>query len=143
MIWISRNTPHPIGARHNAEEMIKQLQNHFRILDGWQIRYVRSMKYSAQTTIIPDKKKATIYHWHGKNQPSDYLLHEVIHCAIRELLTRMNRKRIVGPIREAEEILVEDLCSLIVDITGRWRKPGTKQDGDIVEEQGGESGPLR
>ena len=93
---------------------IRELQNKFRLLAKWKINYVKQskyfVKYSGSATILPSKKKATIYAW--RDAPDDYILHEIVHCAIRELLTRMNGKKIAGKIREAEEILVQDLCSI-------------------------------
>ena len=94
-----------------TKKEISLLQKKIRILKGWKISYIKDPKYLGQATIIPQKRKASIYKW--KDAPSDYILHEFLHCAIRELLTRMNGKKIAGKIREAEETFVQDLCSLI------------------------------
>ena len=96
-----------------TKKEISSLQKKIRILKGWEISIINQPKYSGTATILPSKRKATIYKWQGAQEPKEYLLHELLHCAIRELLTRMNNKKITGKIREAEEILVEDLCQLI------------------------------
>lgn len=92
---------------------IPLLQKKIRILEGWKITRTKDLKYFGQATILPSKRRAVIYRWGDAKEPRDYLLHELLHCAIRELLTRMNGKKIAGKIREAEETFVQDLCSLI------------------------------
>ena len=95
-----------------SRKEINSLQKKLRLLKGWKIHYIKDPKYSGSATILPSKRKGCIYEW--KDGPDNYILHEMIHCAIRELLKRMNGKKIAGKIREAEETLVQDLCSLVI-----------------------------
>ena len=92
---------------------ISSLQKKIRILKGWKIICIKDRKYSGQATILPSKRRAVIYKWDDSKEPKDYLLHEILHCAIRELLKQMNNKKIAGKIRETEEVFVIDLCQLI------------------------------
>lgn len=90
------------------------LKKQFRLLKKWKIYYIKDPKYYGQASIFPNKKIAYIYSYPPEIEtPSDYILHEIIHCSIRELLHRMNGKKIIGKIREAEESFVIDLCELI------------------------------
>jgi len=109
-------SPRPAGYQTETQmtkREISSLQKKIRILKDWKIICIKDQKYSGQATILPSKRKAVIYKWGDSKEPKDYLLHELLHCAIRELLTRMNGKKIAGKIREAEETFVQDLCLLI------------------------------
>ena len=83
----------------------------FRILKDWKITYSKSNRYFGQASVNTEKKRATIYPWEKKSkEPSDYKVHELLHCSIRALLKmRRNTKEI----RIAEEELIQDICLII------------------------------
>ena len=86
----------------------------FRILKDWEIKQSRSKKYLAQSSAFPDTKTATIYQWgdmYREKQPCDYIFHEVLHIAFRALEHMDKRKP--KEKRQAEEELVQDICSFI------------------------------
>ena len=90
---------------------LHQLVRHFRILRGWDIRWARRA-YRGQVTIHPKRNSAAVHPWGAaSNEPDDFRVHEVLHCAMRALL-RMDRRK-VKELRQAEEELVQDICAML------------------------------
>lgn len=58
--------------------------------------------------IHSEKRMAWVYPYLKIPEPPDFMLHEVLHCALREL-ERMDRRK-PKDIRAAEEQLVRDIC---------------------------------
>jgi hypothetical protein len=85
-------------------------KHNFRGLKNWNIRVVKSKKFSGFVSISPNKNFAIIYDMVPR--PPDFLLHEYLHCAIRSLL-RIDRRKIKD-LRNIEEELVQDICALFM-----------------------------
>jgi hypothetical protein len=80
---------------------IEDLRSKFRNFSGWTIEYDTTAEYKSQSCICVEQKRATIY----EGEPccgEDYLLHEMLHIAF-----------LASQGREAEEIFVQDLCSIL------------------------------
>jgi hypothetical protein len=96
---------------------IKRIVKRFTILRGWRIGYDPKHAYKRGVTVWPKSKRAVIYAWGGTRifpkPPEDYVLHEVLHCALRAFGRLDNRKP--KEKRHAEEELVRNLCSIIMD----------------------------
>lgn len=98
------------------QRKIDKIKNRFRILKQWKIRYVSATE-TAQAIVafsFNHKKTAIIYGFGKRKVPKDYHLHEVLHCAIKELLDMDKRKP--KDLREAEELLVQDICKMVYPI---------------------------
>ena len=93
------NKNHPLK---RLEALVKR----FRLLDGWTIEYDERSEYKGQCAVNEENKRATIYAWGKGPEAPDYLLHELLHCAIRSL-------RVAKDKRAAEETLVQDICKLV------------------------------
>lgn len=92
--------------------MIRKYKNAFRVLKKWNIRSCAATKdCRAMVSIHPKKRSAVVYGYGRRNAPKDYYLHEVLHCAIREV-TRTDKRRVKEQ-RDAEEKLVQDICKLV------------------------------
>lgn len=90
------------------KELIR-LKNSFGLLRNWRIRLVKHKKYAAEVSFDEEHRKAVIYAWPSNTeQPKDFLLHEILHLALRELDCRNK----AGTGYEAEEQLVQDICKL-------------------------------
>jgi len=89
---------------------LKRTVSRFRVLSDWEIekRFDKRMDgspYTGDCAYSAEKRVAGIYPWHvGQKEPSDYLLHEVLHIAF--VAARGSRER--------EEMLVQDLCKMIL-----------------------------
>lgn len=95
-----------------TQRKINAAKRHFRILRDWDIRPSRSIRIGGQCSINPHERRAVVYPWNGNTpEPRDYVLHEILHCALRAL-TRMDRRR-PKDVFLAEEELVQDLCALM------------------------------
>ena len=89
-----------------------KISKKFRILNKWQFRYIHDKTISGQIVINTKKKMGFLYKWHDNTPtPKKYILHEVLHCVLRALLTMDKRKS--KELRETEEQLVQDICKLI------------------------------
>ena len=96
---------------------LEGIQKKFHVLDDWVITKSADIRmdgtpYSGECTFDVSRKTAAIAPWHlDRPEPADYLLHEVLHIAIKA----------ASEIREKEELLVQDLCSYF-DYQRRHRK---------------------
>jgi hypothetical protein len=86
-------------------------QSKFRILKDWTIVKQKDDEYTGQVHCDWKARKAVICPWGSGEEADDYELHEILHICMGEIM--YNRK----PRREAEELFVQDLCTLI-DIKG-------------------------
>lgn len=90
---------------------IKALQRKFKALHNWNIRYRRASKdMRAIVCIHPKKRDAVIYGYGAKTVPQDFVFHELMHCAIREVIRMDKRKK--KQQREAEEELIRNICKI-------------------------------
>lgn len=100
-----------VGTRVNR---VKPIQDKLRVLMAWAIEEVVALgEFTAQSSCNLHAKTGVIYPW-GKNkgeEPEDYILHELLHFAIKEVNVAKEHSYRKG--REAEEMLVQDLCALI------------------------------
>lgn len=107
-----------ISNTKEIQEQINSIKNKFRLLDEWKISFLPATDLD-QAIVIFDKENprlATIYGFCNREEvkvPEDYYMHEVLHCAVREL-TRIDRRK-NHLLREAEEALVQDLCKVIYE----------------------------
>ena len=90
--------------------MIEYWQSKFRILDEWTIVAQKDGEYTGQVHLNASDKKAIICPWGVGKEADDYILHELLHICMSEIL--YNRKPYREQ-REAEELFVQDLCNLI------------------------------
>jgi hypothetical protein len=92
---------------------VNNIKDKFRILKKWKIFFSPATK--DQRAIIAyssNHKKTAIIYGFGQNEvPEDYYLHEVLHCAFKELLSMDKRKP--KELSEVEELLVQDICNII------------------------------
>jgi hypothetical protein len=96
-----------------SKKKLNALKSQLRILQDWKITYQCASKYGAQCSIHPRNKRSIIYGWGTKTkEPKDFLIHELLHSALRAL-TRMDKRKI-KELRMAEEELVQDICRLIL-----------------------------
>jgi hypothetical protein len=90
-------------------QRIREIQEQFTVLAGWDIRYDDRDKYKGLAPSCPFPQVANIRAWapvvEGADvaEPEEYLLNAMLHIAIRA----------VGDDREQEELLVQDLCRLL------------------------------
>ena len=91
------------------KKQVKYWRARFKVLDNWKIEINEDSKYKGQSVFNKDKKEATIYGWPGgKDVPSDYALHELLHVAF--VAVGCSRKKID---REDQEDLIRDICKLL------------------------------
>lgn len=91
------------------------LVRRFRILRGWRVRWDKSGTMYGQAAVFPKKRQAWIFPWGEKSdEPQDFLLHEVLHCAIGALTTMDRRKP--KELKQAEEYLIRDICGVFLDV---------------------------
>ena len=84
-------------------DKIADLQSKFRLLNDWEICMEGYPEHSGHCIVNLERKKAIIEIWHGDiEEPDDYILHELLHIAIRAVQNRNN-----------EEVLVQDICKII------------------------------
>ncbi len=91
----------------------------FRILRDWNIKEgVEDGGYRGQCCVNVKDKSADIYKWEEESEePSDYLVHEYLHIALRALIDMDRRKP--KELRQAEEELVRDICEIIENAKGK------------------------
>jgi hypothetical protein len=82
----------------------------FRILDKWNIRLLDDDAYTGMCGFNIKTKAADIYPWGDNKEAEDYILHELLHICMAELRSLKSYKKK----REAEELFVQDLCSIII-----------------------------
>ena len=96
-----------------SQQQVNEIKAKFRILKDWNIVSHEDGKYYDECTVLPEKKKAFIKPWHDDNPPIDYLLHEILHCAIRQLLEIKEKTRAYDlKLHKAEEELIQDICHI-------------------------------
>jgi len=95
------------------QNKIDKIKSHFRLLKKWKIWYAPATENEqAIVAYSSNHKRTAIIYGFGKPKiPKDYYLHEVLHCALKELLDIDRRKP--KELREAEELLVQDICKII------------------------------
>jgi len=85
---------------------LEEMKKKFCILDDWTITMgsdqgLDETPYTGQCNINLSKHIAIIYPWHTNElEPSDYILHEILHIAIQALLLDYDYR----------ELFVQDLC---------------------------------
>lgn len=90
-----------------SKALVKELKKRFRILDGWTItmgsdKRLDGTPYTEECTVDMNQHTAVIYPWLiNEQEPSDYLLHEILHIALR----------VASIDREREELFTQDLCT--------------------------------
>lgn len=88
-------------------DRLEEIKKKFHILDDWKItigsdRSLNGTPYTGQCNINLDKHMAIVYPWHTNElEPSDYILHEILHIAIQAVLVDY----------EYRELFVQDLCT--------------------------------
>lgn len=98
------------------DNRLQSVVQSFRILNNWKIQWDNSGKFYSQSTIFPRYRKAWIYPWDPEltePEPKDFILHEVLHCALRALVS-MDKRR-PKEIIQAEELLVQDICNICIN----------------------------
>ena len=95
------------------QNKIDKIKSHFRLLKKWKIWYASATEnhHSIVAYSCNHKRTAIIYGFGKPEIPKDYYLHEVLHCAFKELLSMDKRKP--KELREAEELLVQDICEIV------------------------------
>ena len=91
---------------------ISRMKKHFRCLNWWKISYKRASKEGRASICSPLAGRAILYGYGRKRIPKDFYLHEILHCAIRDLLSLDKRYR--KQMFKAEEQLVQDICKVKV-----------------------------
>lgn len=92
---------------------LKKLVRHFRVLKGWDVRYVDD-PYNHGCSW--GGRRSNVFYigtWDRATgpKPKDYLLHEVLHGALISIV-KMD-KRSPKEQQAAMELLVQDICSLV------------------------------
>ena len=92
---------------------LRRLVRHFRVLRGWTVRMVNDPDNHGASWGGRMSNRFSIGTWDRKAgpQPPDYILHEVLHAAVISVVKMDKRKP--KQQRQAEELLVQDLCTLI------------------------------
>jgi len=106
---------------------IKYWQSKFRVLEDWTIEYIEKQEsfrvlkdlsiepiiYTGQVHLNGQDKEACICPWSTdeEEEPEDYILHELLHICMLEIENKETYKEQ----REAEELFVRDLCTVIYD----------------------------
>jgi len=86
-------------------KQLKALVHCFRTLRGWKVRYDDFGLYEDQSHSNAQRKLGVVYRSSKQPLPQDYLLHEVLHFALREVRVGTQREQ-----RAKQEQLVRDLC---------------------------------
>lgn len=97
---------------------LRRLVRHFRVLRGWTVRMVDDPNNHGCSWGGRMSNRFSIGTWDSKAgpQPPDYVLHEVLHAAVISVV-RMDKRKPKEQ-RQAEELLVQDLCRLIIPNAG-------------------------
>jgi hypothetical protein len=89
---------------------LHRLVRRFAILRGWTIvGHSCPAQIAGYTTVLPHDPSAVVWLW-GGTPPPDFLLHEVLHCALRAF-SRLDKRK-PKELRQAEEQLVRDICAV-------------------------------
>ena len=97
----------------SAINKIYKMKSYFRLLKKWKIRYAPATENEQAIVAFNCNRKRTaiIYGFGEPEIPEDYYLHEVLHCAFKELTSIDRRKP--KELREAEELLIQDICKIV------------------------------
>lgn len=102
---------------------LKTVVSRFRCLRDWDVRW-HGGGLRNRVAINHRRHIARVGRWSGDSpEPWDYRLHEILHCALRSLIT-MDRRR-PKDLHAVEEELVRDICavaSALADENRRLRK---------------------
>jgi len=92
---------------------LRRLVRHFRVLRGWTVRVVDDPDNHGTSWGGRMSNRFSIGTWDPKTgpEPAEYLLHEVLHAAVIAVV-KMD-KRSPKEQRQAEELLVQDICGLV------------------------------
>jgi hypothetical protein len=87
----------------SKQRQIDILRKRFRILKNRRINYSRPYEY-CNKCVVHWRNSSTIYGY-GRKEPKDFLMHEVLHCAVEQLIKHKSKKN--------QEEFVQDLCKII------------------------------
>jgi hypothetical protein len=92
---------------------LRRLVRHFRVLDGWTVRLVDDPFNHGASWGGRMSNRFSIGTWDRREgpEPALYLTHEVLHAAVIAVVKMDKRKP--KEQRQAEELLVQDICGLI------------------------------
>lgn len=102
----------------NSFELLKL---NFDILKDWNIEIANIPGYSGWLGLNDIDNIAVIYQWQGTDEPIDYKLHEMLHCALRAFRKTESI--------DAEERLVRDICYIFRDALYHATTPAKGEDG--------------
>ena len=100
--------------KDSTQEDLDLLVSHFRVLNGWTVRLNnRKKNHNVSWVGTSHRKRYYIGTWDKSlgTEPQDYLIHEVLHAAVRAVNLIDWRK--ADELRMAEELLVQDICALL------------------------------
>jgi len=101
----------------NSFELLKL---NFDILKDWNIEIANIPGYSGWLGLNDIDNIAVIYQWQGTDEPIDYKLHEMLHCALRAFRKTESI--------DAEERLVRDICYIFRDALYHATTPAKGED---------------
>ena len=92
---------------------VRDILDILRILRGCRVTVCRATdELEATSWHSPSSDRHVIHGWREDDPiPSDFELHEVLHCALHRLISMDKRK--MKEIIQAEEALVQDLCIIV------------------------------
>jgi len=61
----------------------------------------------------PRNGNEAIIYQYGHNEPEDYMLHEILHVAVRSLLQQDRRRH--KELIHQEELFVQDICAIFME----------------------------
>lgn len=99
------------------KKRVTKTAKRFRILKDWRIKAGTAKDIDRDRVWIGEKARlGIVYLWGGDSsnpEPKDYVLHEVLHCALRAFTMLDKRRR--KECRQAEEELIQDICSFYTE----------------------------
>jgi hypothetical protein len=100
-----------------AEDRLANIVKKIRILSDWKIEYDSDSQYKGHCCKNVKTKKATVYTWYSdEKEPEDYLVHEVLHIAMAQVIYSFKHEH-YEKAREKEELLIQDICKLMLTTT--------------------------
>ena len=91
-----------------AEKEISNWKSKFRLLKDWEIEFDTESEFKDQSSLNTVEEYGIIYDSSFERMPKDYIFHEVLHFACAVVRNKKGRAQ-----REAEEIMVQDLCLIV------------------------------
>jgi len=105
IVEISRIPITPPDLIDKMKQDINFWKEKFRVLVDWEIEFDDQSEFKGQTGINTATKHAVIYGWDNETKvPKEYILHEIIHIAIRAVENDIDK----------DEILVQDLSKMLI-----------------------------